>query len=105
MFVLVFAKQTLLGLGMPWGERLCPAIPNLRFLVSGPWFLVANFQPCFLLMSTEFLGKKSLCAESKALASVGVDPLRDEFRQDGVDVATQEKMREGVSQGKRGDQF
>ena len=56
-------------------------------------------------MSTEFLGKKKLYAESKALASVGVDPLSDEFRQDGVDLATQEKMREGVSQCKCGDHF
>ena len=28
--------------------RLCPAILNLRFLVSGPWFLVKNFPACFL---------------------------------------------------------
>ena len=56
-------------------------------------------------MSTEFLGEKKLRAESKALASVGVDPLSDEFRQDGGGLATQEKMREGVSERQRGDHF
>ena len=57
------------------------------------------------LMSTEFLGTRSLRAESKAFVSTGVDPLSDEFRQDGGDLAIQEKMREGVSEGKRSDQF
>jgi hypothetical protein len=56
-------------------------------------------------MSTEFLGKRELCAESKAFISAGVDPLSDEFRQDGVALATQEKMRERVSERKRGDHF
>jgi hypothetical protein len=56
-------------------------------------------------MSTEFLGKRELCAESKAFVSAGVDPLSDEFRQDGVALATQEKMRERVSERKRGDHF
>ena len=57
------------------------------------------------LVSTEFLGKKKLCAESKAFVSAGVDPLSDEFRQDGVDLATQEKLGERVSERQRGDHF
>ena len=78
---------------------------RLRLLEHGSRHSSGFQQIVRQLMSTEFLGKRKLSAESKAFVSAGVDPLSDEFRQDGVGVATQEKMREGVSQGKRGDHF
>jgi len=72
----------------------------LQIRVDGP-----AMRQVVVLMSTEFFGTRKLCAESKAFVSAGVDPLSDEFRQDGVALATQEKMREGVSQRQRGDHF
>jgi len=62
-----------------------------------------NVVPTLELMSTEFLGKRQLSAESKAFVSAGVEALRDEFREDGVAVASQQKMREGISERQRGD--
>jgi len=91
----------------PDAARAAPACASIHAKISG----TAHSHPQYTssgwsnLMSTEFLGTRKLCAESKAFVSAGVDPLSDEFRQDGVALATQEKMREGVTQRQRGDHF